>query len=126
MKMTQAATVDAYIAGFPEDVQKKLKEIRSTIKKAIPKAEEAIKYGIPTYVLQGNVVHFGGFKTHVGFYPAPSGIVAFKKELSVYEGSKGAIKFPFDQPLPTALIARITKFRALENQSKAKPKSKAK
>jgi uncharacterized protein YdhG (YjbR/CyaY superfamily) len=124
MKMTQAETIDEYIADFPEDVQKKLHQIRSTIRKAIPKAEEAIKYGIPTYVLNGNVVHFGGFKTHVGFYPAPSGIVAFKKELSIYEGSKGAIKFPFDKPLPTTLIAKIAKFRAQENLTKLKTKTK--
>jgi uncharacterized protein YdhG (YjbR/CyaY superfamily) len=124
--MKQAANIDDYIADFPEDVQKKLNQIRSTIRKAIPKAEEVISYGIPTYVLNGNVVHFGGFKSHIGFYPAPRGIEAFKKELSVYEGSKGTIKFPLDKPLPTALIAKISKFRAKENQEKAKSKSKPK
>jgi uncharacterized protein YdhG (YjbR/CyaY superfamily) len=126
MKMKEAANIDDYIADFPEDVQKKLNQIRSAIRKAIPKAEEAIKYGIPTYVLNGNVVHFGGFKNHIGFYPAPGGIEAFRKELSVYEGSKGTIKFPLDQPLPTALIARISKFRAIQNQEKIKSKSKIK
>lgn len=124
MKMTQAATIDDYIAGFPGDVQKKLNQIRNTIRKAIPKAEEAMKYGIPTYVLNGNVVHFGGFKNHIGFYPAPSGIVAFKKELSAYEGSKGAIKFPLDEPLPTSLIAKIARFRAAQNLEKTKQKVK--
>lgn len=128
--MNQVSTVDDYIADFPEDVQKKLNQMRSIIRKAIPKAEEAMKYGIPTYVLNGNVVHFGGNKAHIGFYPAPSGIVAFKKELSSYEGSKGAIKFPFDKPLPATLITKITKFRAKENEakmkSKARPKQKAK
>jgi uncharacterized protein YdhG (YjbR/CyaY superfamily) len=126
MKMKEAANIDDYIADFPEDVQKKLNQIRSAIRKAIPKAEEAIKYGIPTYVLNGNVVHFGGFKNHIGFYPAPRGIEAFRKELTVYEGSKGTIKFPLDQPLPTALIARISKFRAIQNQEKIKSKSKIK
>ena len=124
--MTQASTIDEYIADFPNDVQKKLQQMRAVIRKAIPKAEEAIKYGIPTYVLNGNVVHFGGYKSHIGFYPAPRGIEAFKKELSVYEGSKGTIKFPLDKPLPTALIAKIAKFRAAQNQEKVKPKSKSK
>ena len=126
MKMTKPANIDAYIANFPEDVQKKLNQIRSTIRKAIPKAEEAIKYGIPTYVLNGNVVHFGGYKNHIGFYPAPGGIEAFKKELSAYEESKGTIKFPRDKPLPTALIAKISKYRAMQNQGKVKAKSKSK
>jgi uncharacterized protein YdhG (YjbR/CyaY superfamily) len=126
MQKIQARNIDEYIATFPKDVQVKLSEIREVIKKAAPKAEEAIKYGIPTYVLHGNLVHFGGFKSHLGFYPAPQGIAEFKKELSVYKGSKGAIQFPYDQPLPKSLIAKIVKFRIAKTLEKQKQKVNAK
>jgi uncharacterized protein YdhG (YjbR/CyaY superfamily) len=124
MQKIQARNIDEYIAAFPKDVQVKLSEIRDVIKKAAPKAEEAIKYGIPTYVLHGNLVHFGGFKNHLGFYPAPQGIEEFKKELSVYKGSKGAIQFPYDQPLPKSLIAKIVKFRIARTLEKQKAKAR--
>jgi uncharacterized protein YdhG (YjbR/CyaY superfamily) len=124
MQKIQARNIDEYIAAFPKDVQVKLSEIREVIKKAAPKAEEAIKYGIPTYVLHGNLVHFGGFKNHLGFYPAPQGIEEFKKELSVYKGSKGAIQFPYDQPLPKSLITKIVKFRIARTLEKQKAKVK--
>ena len=124
MKTTPAQTIDEYISGYPKDVQKLLQAVRTTIKKAAPKAEEAIKYGIPTFVLNGNLVHFGGFKNHIGFYPAPQGIEEFKKELSVYEGAKGSIKFPLDKPMPLALISKIVKFRAKRNLEKAKKSGK--
>ncbi len=97
MKSTQAKTIDEYIADFPEDIQKLLETMRATIAKAAPKAEEAIKYAIPTFILNGNLVHFAGYKNHIGFYPAPSVIVAFKKELSVYKCAKGSIQFPLDK-----------------------------
>jgi uncharacterized protein YdhG (YjbR/CyaY superfamily) len=126
MQKIQARNIDEYIATFPKDVQVKLSEIREVIKKAAPKAEEAIKYGIPTYVLHGNLVHFGGFKSHLGFYPAPQGIAEFKKELSSYKGSKGAIQFPYDQPLPKSLIAKIVKFRIAKTLEKQKQKVNAK
>jgi uncharacterized protein YdhG (YjbR/CyaY superfamily) len=122
MKGTQANTIDEYISGYPKDVQKLLQAVRTTIKKAAPKAEEAIKYGIPTFVLNGNLVHFGGFKNHIGFYPAPQGIEEFKKELSVYEGAKGSIKFLLNKPLPLALIGKIVKFRVKRNLEKEKAK----
>jgi uncharacterized protein YdhG (YjbR/CyaY superfamily) len=124
MNSIQAGNIDEYIACFPKDVQKLLKEIRAAIRKGAPAAEEAIKYGLPTLVMEGNLVHFGAFKNHIGFYPAPSGIEAYKKELSVYESSKGAIRFPFDKPLPLALVTRIVKFRVMENLEKAKAKRK--
>ena len=107
-------TIDKYIAAFPAEVQKILQEVRTTIGKAAPDAVEAMKYGIPTFVQGENLVHFGGFKTHVGFYPSPSGIEAFKKELSAYEGAKGSVRFPLDRRMPLGLIARIVKFRVQE------------
>jgi len=129
MKSIQVSTIDAYIADFPKNVQKKLEEIRVAIKKAAPKAEEAIKYGIPTFVLNGNLVHFGGFKNHIGFYPAPRALEEFKKELSGYEGSKGAVQFPLDKPLPLTLISKIVKYRVEKNletiQTKATKKKKS-
>jgi uncharacterized protein YdhG (YjbR/CyaY superfamily) len=125
MKGSMARNIDEYIAMFPNDVQKKLKEVRTTIKTAAPQAEEAIKYAIPTFVLNGNLVHFAAMKNHLGFYPAPSGIVAFKKELSSYEQGKGSIQFPFDQPIPLDLITKIVKFRVVENLKKKPAKKKS-
>jgi len=121
-----AKDIDEFIAGFPADVQKVLKKVRATIKKAAPKAEETINYGIPTFRLNGNLVHFSAFKNHIGFYPTPSGIEKFKKELSVYEGAKGSVKFPLDQPIPYELITKIVKFRVDENLKKAETKGKKK
>ena len=110
-------SIDAYINQYPPQVQTLLHQMRKTIRAAAPQAQEAIKYGLPTFVLHGNLVHFGGFKEHIGFYPAPSGIQAFKKELSKYEQSKGAIRFPL-KPLPTALITKIVKYRVKQNLEK--------
>lgn len=128
MLKTQAENIDEYIAAFPKDVQKLLKEIRATIKKAAPEAEEAIKYAIPTFILNGNLVHFAAFKNHIGFYPTPNGIEAFKKELAPYASAKGSAQFPLDKPMPLALITKIVKYRVKENsaKSKAKPKKVAK
>lgn len=123
---THAENIDDYIAVFPKDVQKMLKDIRATIKKAAPKAEEAIKYAMPTFVYKGNLVHFAGYKNHIGFYPAPMGIEAFKKELSIYEGGKGSIQFPLDKPMPLTLIGKIVKYRVMMNDEKEKKKIKAK
>lgn len=118
-------TIDEYIANFPEDVQKILQELRAVIKTAAPEAEERISYQIPTFALKGNLVHFAAFKKHIGFYPTPSGIQAFRQELSVYEGAKGSIQYPIDQPLPFELISKIVKFRVTENLKKAEAKAKA-
>jgi uncharacterized protein YdhG (YjbR/CyaY superfamily) len=103
--------IDDYIAGFPADVQKTLRKIRATIHKAAPKAEEAIKYQIPTFVLNGNLIHFAAYKNHIGLYPAPRGAAEFKDELAAYEGGKGTLRFPLDEPIPYGLISRIVKFR---------------
>ena len=122
MKSVKTGNIDEYIEGFPEDIQSLLETMRATIRKAAPEAEETIKYGIPTFTLKGNLVHFGGYKNHIGFYPAPAGIEKFKKELSKYEGSKGTIRFSIDKPLPLALISRIVKFRVKRNLTKVKIK----
>ena len=119
---TAPATIDEYIAGFPAYVQKSLQALRTTIRKAAPNAVEAIKYGIPTFVQGENLVHFGGYKAHVGFYPTPSGIAAFKQDLSAYDGAKGSVQFPLDKRLPLSLITRIVRFRVKEVQQKAAKK----
>ena len=119
-------TIDEYISGFPAGIQVLLEQIRTTIREAAPDAEEAMKYAMPTFVLNGNLVHFAAFRSHIGFYPVPSGIEAFKKELSVYKGGKGSVQFPLDQPMPLDLIARIVKFRVDENLQKAKKRKSAK
>ena len=123
---TTSKTIDEHIASFPKEVQEILEKVRATIRKAAPQAEETINYGIPTFTLAGNLVHFAGFKNHIGFYPTPSGIEKFKKELSVYEGAKGSVKFPLDKPIPYTLIAKIVKFRVKENLEKAAAKGKKK
>ena len=125
MQNIQARNIDEYIAAFPKDIQKKLVEMREAIRKAAPEAEETISYAIPTFKLQGNLVHFAAHKNHIGFYPAPRGIEAFKKELSRYEGGKGTIQFPFDKPLPIPLISKIVKFRVKDNLEMARVKKTA-
>ena len=111
--------IDAYIAGFPREVQKLLKQMRVAIRKAAPKAEEAIKYKIPTFVLDGNLVSFAAFKKHIGLYPAPRTHEDFKKELAAYDGSKSSVSFPLDKPIPVGLVGRIVKFRAKQLREKA-------
>jgi len=123
---TTPTGIDEYIANFPKDIQVILKKIRTTIRKAAPNAEEAIKYQMPTFVLGGNLVHFAAFKNHIGFYPVPTGIEKFKKELSVYKGAKGSVQFPLDKPIPYELIGKIVKSRVKENLEKAKAKGKKK
>lgn len=125
-KRTTAATMDEYIAGFPADVEEILEKIRDTIRKAAPGAQEAINYGIPTFTLNGNLVHFAAFKKHIGFYPTPTGIEAFKEELSAYEMAKGSVQFPLDKPIPYPLISRIVKFRMKENLGRAEARAKRK
>ena len=114
----QYTSIDDYIASFPEETQKILEQIRSTIKNVAPEAKELINYGIPTFALNGNLVHFAAFKNHIGFYPTPSGIEAFRKELSSFEGAKGSVKFPIDKPMPLDLITKIVKFRVQESVAK--------
>ena len=122
--MTSARTkfedIDSYIASFPEETRKLLQQLRITISKAAPEAKETINYGMPTFTLKGNLVHFAAFKNHIGFYPTHSGIEAFKKELSVYEGAKGSVQFPLAKPIPFDLISKIVEFRVKENLKKVK------
>ncbi|MCA9954943.1 MAG: DUF1801 domain-containing protein [Anaerolineales bacterium] len=124
--MEKPTTIDEYIAAFPADVQEILQKVRETIKTAAPQATEAISYGMPTFKLEGNLVHFGAFKTHLGFYPIPSGLEQFKEELAQYKGGKGSVQFPFDQPMPYGLITKIVEFRVTENLAKAAAKKKKK
>ena len=116
-------SIDEYIATFPEEIQEKLAELRATIRASAPDAEEKISYQMPTFALKGNLVHFAAHKKHIGFYPSPSGIQAFKLELSIYEGAKGSVRFPIDKPLPLELISKIVKFRVTENLENAEIKS---
>jgi uncharacterized protein YdhG (YjbR/CyaY superfamily) len=122
--MNTAPDVDAYIATFPQATQQKLEQLRAAIKKAAPKAEEVISYGMPAYKLNGMLVYFAGYKSHIGFYPTPSGIEAFKKELSVYKGAKGSVQFPLDKTLPLPLVTKIVKFRVAINAENVKAKKK--
>ncbi len=110
--------IDEYINTFSTEVQEILKELRAVIKVAAPQATEKISYQMPTFVLNGNLVHFAAYKKHIGFYPAPSGILAFKEELSAYKGAKGSVQFPIDKPLPLELISRIVTYRVEENMKK--------
>ncbi len=116
--MQNATSIDSYISEFPKEVQAILQQVRNAVKQAAPEAEEAIKYGIPTFLLNGNLVHFGAFKNHIGFYPTPSGIEEFKEELSKFKGAKGSVQFPIDEPMPVDLIKRIVKFRINKNTTK--------
>jgi uncharacterized protein YdhG (YjbR/CyaY superfamily) len=119
-------SIDEYILQFPPEVQEILKTLRKVIKESAPDAEEKISYQMPTFVLHGNLVHFAAFKNHIGFYPTPSGIDAFKHELSEYKGAKGSVQFPIEKPLPFELISEIVKFRVAENIKQAEDKLKKK
>lgn len=120
-------TIDEFISQYPFEVQAILQKIRAAIQKSAPGAEEAMAYGIPTFRLNGkNLVHFSAFKAHIGFYPTPSGIEKFKKELSVYEGAKGSVKFPLTKPIPYALIGKIVQYRVKEVMGQAREKVKKK
>jgi uncharacterized protein YdhG (YjbR/CyaY superfamily) len=113
-------SIDEYIKTFPPDVQKILEEMRQTIQKAAPEAVEAISYQMPTFQLNGNLVHFAAFKKHVGFFPTSSGVAAFKKELASYASTPGTIQFPLDKAMPYDLVTKIVLFRRKENLAKKK------
>lgn len=113
-------SIDEYIAQFPPEVQDILKTLRKVIKDSAPGAEEKISWQMPTFVMHGNLVHFAAHKNHIGFYPSPSGIEAFKQELSEYKGAKGSVQFPLNKPLPYELIRKIVKFRVDENTNRAR------
>ena len=110
--------IDEYISNYPKSVQAKLKKVRAVIKSVAPSAIEKMAYGIPTFFLNGNLVHFAGYEKHIGFYPTPSAIIEFKKELTSFKTTKGTIQFPLDKPIPFDLIKRITKWRVKEVSKK--------
>src|SRR5690554_2063548 len=118
--------IDEYIARFPEDIKEKLMRIRKTVRHAAPEAIEKISYQMPTFYLEGNLVHFAAFKSHIGFYPTPSGITSFEDELTPYKRSKGSIIFTLSEPIPYNLIEKIVKFRVKENLEKARTKKRKK
>lgn len=118
-KQKKPTTIDEYIADFPRDMQPLLEKVRAVIRKAAPDAEEAIKYMMPTYVLQGNLIHFAGYNHHIGLYPGSRPIEQFKDELSKYETSKGTVRLPLDKPIPVGLITKITKFCVQRNLERA-------
>ena len=119
-----AGTIDEYIAGFPADTQKALREMRELIRTSAPDASETISYAIPTFDLNGrHLVHFAGFARHIGFYPIPTGIEAFKKDFEPYKQGRGSVQFPLSQPLPADLIRRVVEFRVAENRGKTRSPS---
>jgi len=119
-------SIDEYISRMPEDVQDRLQKIRQTIHEAAPDAEETISYQMPAFRQNGILVYFAAFKNHIGFFPTASGIEKFKEQLSAYEGSKGTVRFPLDEPVPYELISRIVRYRVEENRRKAEVKRKKK
>jgi uncharacterized protein YdhG (YjbR/CyaY superfamily) len=115
-----ANSIDEYIAGFPPETQKVLREVRALIRASAPKATETISYAIPTFDLNGrHLVHFAGYERHIGFYPGSSGIAAFKEELESFKSAKGSVQFPLGQPMPVDLIRRIVAFRVEAATGKA-------
>lgn len=124
MSREQPPDIDAYIAGCPADVRPTLEAIRAVIRRAAPAAVEAIRYGIPTFVLHENLVHFAAFARHIGFYPGPSGIAKFRRELAPYKSAKGSVQLPLTGRIPLAVIGRIVAFRVAEVEARAAAKRK--
>jgi uncharacterized protein YdhG (YjbR/CyaY superfamily) len=121
---TPSKNIDEYISRFPKDVQIILEKIRTTIRKTAPDAKETIAYQIPTFTLEGNLVHFAAYAKHIGFYPTPNGITKFKKELAKYATAKGSVQFPLDRPIPYDIIKKIVMYRVQENLERVKRKKK--
>jgi len=118
-------TVDEYIAGFPRDVQKKLKQVRTAIRKAAPNAEEVISYQMPAFRLEGQLIFFAGFATHIGIYPKTAGMARLEKQLAPYKGAKKSIRLPLDEPVPVDLIGEVVRIRVKENLTSAAAKKKS-
>jgi uncharacterized protein YdhG (YjbR/CyaY superfamily) len=118
-------SIDEYIASFPPSIQRTLRRVRLTIRKVAPDAQEAMTYGIPTFVYHENLVHFGGFQKHLGFYPTPDGISEFADELASYQSAKGSVQFPYDRPIPLDLITKIVRFRVKQIDLKVAAKRTA-
>ena len=126
MKTSAPRDIDEYIAGFPPIVQESLQKIRGIIREAAPDAEETLKYRMPTFVLQGNLVHFAAFESHIGFYPTPTAIEAFSGDLKGYVSAKGSVQFPLNRPIPFTLIRRMVQFRVQESRQKMAAKRRKK
>jgi len=125
MKKTTAATVDSYIADFPQEVRKILEQVRLTIAQTVPQAEERISYGIPTFTLHGTyLIYFAGYKNHFSLYPVPGGSESFAKKLAPYRKGKGTLQFPLDKPVPVSLITSIVKMNLKENKARSAAKKK--
>lgn len=120
MQATGPGSIDEYISQCSPQVQDRLREIRAVIQRTAPEATEKISYQMPTFYLHGNLVHFAAFQKHIGFYPAASGVEAFKEALTGYKTSRGTIQFPLDQPLPFDLIESIVQYRVAENLARSK------
>lgn len=116
--------IEEYFASHSKEVQLLLNQVRNVIREEAPEADETISYGIPTFKLAGNLVHYAAFKNHIGFYPAPVGLEQFKDQLSGYVQGKGSVQFPFDKPVPFDLIREIVRFRVAQNMAKAEKKLK--
>jgi uncharacterized protein YdhG (YjbR/CyaY superfamily) len=113
-------TIDEYIQGFPKQVRERLESIRRLVRTLAPEAQEKISYQMPTFYLDGNLIHFAAFKNHIGMYPTPNGISAFQKELSRYKSGRGSVQFPMDEALPVELIKKIVRYRLEQNRKKGK------
>jgi len=124
MKNLKTSSIDEYIAGFHADLRVILQKVRQTIHEAAPDAKEKIAYGIPTFALEGNLVHFAAFKEHIGFYPDPRGIEEFMDKLAKYRSGKGTIQFPLNEPIPYELIKEVTLWRVSDNLQRAEEKKK--
>ena len=121
---SEPASIDEYIAAFPPEIAARLAAMRAIIREHAPEAEERIAYRMPTFWQDGNLVHFAAFTNHIGFYPTPTGISAFAKELARYAHAKGSAQFPHDEPLPLALVAKIVKARVQEKAGAKKQGAK--
>ena len=123
MGRVAAGNIDEYISRFPPGVRKALEKLRTTIRRAAPEAKEAIKYGMPTFTLEGNLVYFAAYKAHIGFYPGASAIRRFKDALRAYDCAKGTVRFPIGPSIPVGAVTRMTKFRAKENRERAEARA---
>jgi uncharacterized protein YdhG (YjbR/CyaY superfamily) len=121
-KVQAIQSVDDYIAQFPPEIQKRLAEIRALIREEAPEAREKISWQMPTYVLNGNLVHFAAHKSHLGFYPGAEGIEVFSEKIAGFKSSKGAVQFPYNKPLPAELVREIVWFRIEANKRDAEQK----
>jgi uncharacterized protein YdhG (YjbR/CyaY superfamily) len=124
MKSITPKNIDEYIAGFSPSVQESLRKVRALVRDAAPAAEETLKYRMPTFVLQDNLVHFAAFQKHIEFYPTASAIEAFSSELKDYVSAKGSVQFPLDRPVPFGLIKRMVQFRVKEIRGRVARRSK--